>query len=304
MSPFTPKKKLQNGKPSKPVPCGKCPACLARRASGWSFRLLQEDKRSVSSFFITLTYGEHAPTSRNNFMTLSTDDIQKFYKKLRKTHASHYDHTELSASNYRPPIKYYTVGEYGGKYKRPHYHAIIFNADLKLMYSKTDIKIIKMSNFDGKAQVNCFQWDKGFSSVGTVSGASIGYTLKYMCKARWKPMHSNDDRTREFSLMSKGLGDNYLSEASIKWHTAKLSERMYLSIEGGKKIAMPRYYKQKIYTDEQRNAISFWTEKKICEAEKILLQNDDLETYKDAQARVTQEYNKMYKRATQSRPLE
>ena len=28
------------------------------------------------------------------------------------------------------PLKYYAVGEYGGQTKRPHYHIVIFNADL------------------------------------------------------------------------------------------------------------------------------------------------------------------------------
>lgn len=294
MTPFTPKKKLNNGKPARPCPCGRCPACLARRASGWSFRLMMEDKRSTSSYFITLTYGDIAPRSKNNFMTLALDDIQKFMKKLRKIHSAHQDE----------PLRYYLVGEYGGKYKRPHYHLILFNADLSLMYSKKDIQILEMSNYDGQAHVTLFQWDKGFTSVGSVTGASVGYTLKYMTKARWKPMHANDDRTREFSTMSKGLGDNYITEASIKWHTSNLSERMYLHIDDGKKIAMPRYYKQKIYTDEQRAAISYWTEKNIKLQENKILQSGKLETHKDAKARVEQEFNKMYNRSLQSRPLE
>lgn len=41
----------------------------------------------------------------------------------------------------------------------------------------------------------------------------------------------------------------------IAWHQADQNTRMYCNIEGGKKIAMPRYYKNKIYTDEQRERI-------------------------------------------------
>ena len=326
MKPFVPKKKIVNGVPSCEVPCGKCPACLARRASGWSFRLMQEDKRSVSAYFLTLTYDTNfVPISKNGFMELSYDDVAKFYKRLRKKHASVYEHSDVSASNYRPAIRYYTVGEYGGRYKRPHYHAILFNADIKLMFDKMDYQILKATKFDGKKHVRCLQWCKewkvtcidpgvkkmksrviarpmiGVATLGTVNGASIGYTLKYMQKNRWSPMHRNDDRSREFSVMSKGLGDNYLSEAMMRWHTKALADRMYLTIEGGKKIAMPRYYKQKIYTDEQRKVIEFWVKKKIKEEEKLLLQKGNLETAKDAKARVEQEFKKMYKRAEDGR---
>jgi len=39
------------------------------------------------------------------------------------------------------------------------------------------------------------------------------------------------------------------------WHIADHENRMYCNLTDGKKIAMPRYYKQKIYTDEQRKII-------------------------------------------------
>lgn len=154
-----------------PVPCGKCPECLARRTSGWSFRLMQEDKQSLSSHFLTLTYDtSKVPISKNGFMELSKRDLQLFFKRLRKKHKA------------EVPIKYYAVGEYGGKTKRPHYHIILFNAELSTIQSA---------------------WNNGQIHYGAVTGASVGYTLKYMMKPPSRPMHKNDDRTREFSLMSK-----------------------------------------------------------------------------------------------------
>lgn len=97
-------------------PCGKCATCSARRASAWSFRLMQEAKNASSALFVTLTYNtEHVPISKNRFMTLNKRDLQLFFKKLRKRSGS-------------KNIKYYAVGEYGGNTKRPHYHVILFNA--------------------------------------------------------------------------------------------------------------------------------------------------------------------------------
>lgn len=207
-----------------PVPCGKCPGCLARRVSGWSFRLLQEDKHSENSLFITLTYDTaHVHITRNGFMSLCKRDLQLFFKRLRKLH------TGSNKSN----IKYYAVGEYGGRTRRPHYHLILFNAKTELVQPA---------------------WSLGQVHYGQVSGASVGYTLKYMNKPR-KNTHRNDDREKEFSLMSKGLGANYLSEKMVHWHKADLEQRMYCNIDG-KKIAMPRYYKNKIYTEQERAKIS------------------------------------------------
>lgn len=165
--------KLDNGN-EVPVPCGKCPACRARRISGWSFRLMEQEKISSSAHFITLTYDtKHVPITAKGFMQINKRDFQLFLKRLRKSHS-----TALN------PIKYYAVGEYGGRTSRPHYHAIIFNAELDKIQPA---------------------WELGQVHYGSVTGASIGYTLKYMSKKSRIPMHENDDRQKEFSLMSKNL---------------------------------------------------------------------------------------------------
>lgn len=176
------------------VPCGKCPDCKARRASGWSFRLMQEEKISISAHFITLTYDtKHVPIARSGYMDLSKRHVQLFFKRLRKLHSDDLNGNERSNgnTNTRWPIKYYAVGEYGGRTWRPHYHILIFNANIKLIQPA---------------------WQLGQVHYGTVSGASIGYTLKYISKSNRIPVHKNDDRQREFSLMSKGLGSNYVKK--------------------------------------------------------------------------------------------
>lgn len=223
-----------------PVPCGRCEQCLKRRVSAWSFRLMQEDRRSESSVFLTLTYdNKFVPITRNRFLSLEPRDIQLFLKRLRKAH----DSTDR-------PIRYYAVGEYGGRTRRPHYHFIMFNAKLKLI---------------GPA------WGLGDIHYGEVSGASVGYTLKYLAKPTWYPMHRNDDRYPQFSRMSKGLGKGYLTPAIIQYHKANLEDRMCLTLPDGRKAAMPRYYKDKIYNSEERGYLKGYFEKMLIE--------DDLEKF-------------------------
>lgn len=42
----------------------------------------------------------------------------------------------------------------------------------------------------------------------------------------------------------------------VNWHKADLLQRMYVNVDGNKKISMPRYFKDKIYTDIEREDIS------------------------------------------------
>lgn len=202
-----------------PVPCGRCPPCQKRRVSQWSFRLLQEEKRSFSSLFITLTYDTRfVPISEKGYMSLQKSDFQKFMKRLRKN------------SKQNEKISYYACGEYGSRNFRPHYHAIIFNAR--------------------KEQIER-AWRLGDIHIGSVTGASLAYTLKYINKGKIIPMHRNDDRVPEFSLMSKGMGVNYITPSIVAYHKADLS-RAYVTNPDGHKIALPRYYKQKIYSEYEQ----------------------------------------------------
>lgn len=235
-----------------PVPCGRCPVCSARRVSGWSFRLMKEGERSSSSFFITLTYdNEHVPPTKRGYKSLSKVDLQKFFKRLRKLNDE--------------KIKYYAVGEYGGKTMRPHYHIILFNAKLET--------VLKAWSLDGRYL--------GDYHVGKVTEASIGYTMKYISKTKKIPQHKNDDRLPEFALMSKGMGANYLTQAMIKWHKADIGNRMYCNLKDGKKIAMPRYYKQKLNLDEhEQDRISYQAKIRQIQ-EKIRLEREHGKHYDD-----------------------
>ena len=204
-------------------PCGRCPECTARRASGWSFRLVQQGRVSESSMFVTLTYNWlHLEFTKNGFRSLNKVTAQCFFKRLRKKY---------------PPktIKYYIVGEYGGKRGRPHYHIILFNATQQGVLDA-------WRDSDGQPI--------GDVHFGTVTEASIGYCLKYISKERKKKSFARDDRLPEFALMSKGLGANYMTDAMIGWHKEDLLNRMYCTVphSGGKKITMPRYYKDKMYS--------------------------------------------------------
>lgn len=233
--------------PEQALPCGQCEHCRKRRASAWSFRLMRHSRTQPTSWFITLTYNtDHVPLTKNGYMSLNKRDVQLFMKRLRKL-----DDGKLS---------YYCAGEYGSENQRPHYHILMFGL-LSSAY--------QVSDTDYRIDVVNQAWGKGEVHIGSVTDASVGYSLKYISKPRRIPMHNRDDRQRECSLMSKRLGAQYLTENMIRWHKDDLLERMYVPLDDGKKIAMPRYYKDKVYTSEERGLVAGWQQSKMIAEEQI-----------------------------------
>lgn len=182
---------------------------------------------SFSSSFITLTYdGENVPISPNGFMTLWKPDLQNFFKRLR-----YYTDQSAKATGLKfAPIKYYAAGEYGSDTYRPHYHIIIFNAHHDH---------IEMA------------WEKGFIHFGNVTGASVAYSLKYISKPPMVGKFSRDDRKREFSLMSKGIGKSWVTPEKVAWYQQDPVNRQYAMSDFGTKIPIPRYYKPFVLNHKQ-----------------------------------------------------
>lgn len=148
---------------------------------------------------------------------LSKRDLQLFIKRLRKVN---------------PGIKYFAVGEYGTDKGRPHYHLVIFNlVDLALI---TDT------------------WTDQFGdSLGFITGsrATMG-RVRYMVEYMALPTPPNDQE-KPFRIMSKGIGKNYV-ERYLKFHRARSDSVVY---QFKTPNAMPRYYKDKIYTNPHQKAM-------------------------------------------------
>jgi len=210
----------------QPVPCGKCPECKKRLVHGWAFRLMQEERKADSSLFITLTYDTaHVPITRRGLLSLRKRHLQLFFKRLRKAY---------SKSAKIPSIRYFACGEYGGRTKRPHYHLILFNADIP--------------------QIEC-AWRLGSIYYGDVNDASIYYVLKYVMKRYGSKFKRKEP---EFRCMSKGIGLQYVVNKKFQaWHKADIANRMYCNLPGGKKIGMPRYYKDKLFSAEDREVAAY-----------------------------------------------
>lgn len=198
------------------VPCGKCCECRLRRGAGWAFRLQQENKVHPCSGFVTLTYDD----AHLPF----SDDGQP---TLVKSDLQKY----FKRVRKREPVgvKYYGVGEYGTKTFRPHYHAIVFSAGLNALVDS---------------------WEFGRVQVDPVNDATIGYVCGYVNKPHVKLI----GREPEFNVMSQGLGKSYITSEVVEFH--RQNSANYVVLPGGIKKAMPRYYRDKIFDEWQREEMS------------------------------------------------
>lgn len=227
-------------------PCGRCVYCKKRRASSWSFRLQHHMRKNPLASFVTLTYNtDHVPITEKRRMSLDKDHIKNFFKRLRQIQERKdkalFDRGIIT-KYYGKKISYYLAGEYGSKYSRPHYHIILFNCAPE--------SVIRAWR-DPKSHAPF-----GSLYFGTVAPASISYTLKYISKDAKVPQYKGDDRVPEFQRMSKGIGLGYITSNRIKWHLNDLFGRSYGQLlDSDIKVALPRYYKDRIYTALERQMI-------------------------------------------------
>lgn len=246
------------------VPCGKCAACQIRKRRDWTTRLTNEASvYDDNCCFLTLTYDDdNVPVTCFNpvngavpkmvdrgvgnlpLQTLLVSDVQKFIKRLRR-HLEYVPKSDRlrNGRDHVERIRYYVCGEYGSKYRRPHYHLLIFGwkpSDM-VPFDCRDGHMIYRS-----AQVEKL-WRFGFSTVAPVAGGVAKYCSRYVTKkfARLQDLDPFKDCVfPEFSLQSVRDGG-----IGASWFDANLESCLskgYVDVQvDGKtffKAPVPTYY--------------------------------------------------------------
>lgn len=215
------------------VNCGRCIGCRLEKSRQWAVRCMHEAHLWEDNCFLTLTYDDlHLPRDGS----LDVTHLQKFWKRLRK-----------SAGR----IRYYAAGEYGDRFGRPHYHAVVFN------YRPDDCVLLKTTpqgNLYGSAKLEKI-WSLGKVVIGEVTFQSAAYVARYVMKKvngeQAKNHYMNfdpetgevlPDLKPEFTVMSRrpGIGAGWLE---------KYRDDAYPSdfvIVNGKKIRPPSYYDRQL----------------------------------------------------------
>jgi len=225
-------KPIISKKHDTPLPCGRCIFCLSEKRDSWTMRVSLEYQKATSAYFITLTYDEQHLRKINGIPTLAKSDLQGFLKRLRWKNEEVMKEYWLRRNKTFPSPKfkkmtYFAVGEYGDKFRRPHYHIIVFD-----LFSNT----LKYLNE---------LWTYGSIDLKIGKAGSIHYATGYVLKNQ----NQIENQTEKAILLaSQKMGDWYV-KLNNGYHHENLTAK---SKSNGFTIGLPRIYREKIFTKEER----------------------------------------------------
>ena len=210
-----------------PTKCGNCIECRKEKQREWRVRL-EEELRSNFGYFVTLTISQEDIKDleektglkwEENPNEIATKGLRLFLERCRK---------DTSKS-----IKHWCVTELGGEHDRIHLHGIFFG--------QKSAELIKK------------HWKYGFSFIGQYCNSrSVNYMTKYMLKVDIK-----HPTFKQIVLASSGIGAGYMNRLDYLWQKQnyKRIEVTTYTFRNGTKMAMPKYYKDKIFTDEEKEVM-------------------------------------------------
>ena len=244
------------------LPCRRCIQCRLNKSSSWATRLMHESKAHDSSVFLTLTYDDfHLPSSGS----LVKSDLRTFFKDLR----ARLDYYGLGK------IKFFGVGEYGEKSKRPHYPAIVFGGG----FDRGGINEEEPSRSGGRQwshETISSVWSKGLHRLSQVTFESAAYVARYaLKKITGDPAGDHYGELQpEFQSTSNGLGKGWFGvfqedvfpRNQVILHTPK----------GNRELPPPDYYLRLL-----EKADPFLFEQVRQKREKILKELGTVEFFQD-----------------------
>lgn len=207
------------------VGCGKCYACRFNLTQDWIARLDMECRCwSTTPLFLTLTYSDYY-INHGHYSTdvpsVWKDHLQKFFKRVRKALSPGF-------------IRYFALGEYGGRTARPHYHVILFHG-----FSDDDIHILR--------DLIEREWYYGHSRVSAVNPRRLAYCASYHINKGFNPEGSE----LGFTLPSKrpGIGGLYVDSGKLDYTLDPHYGNDSYCSSNGQMYTIPRYVKKRLSPD-------------------------------------------------------
>ena len=205
--------------------CGKCFECRKQKARAWQVRMSEELRNNPNAVFVTLTISDESFEYIMDKYNIETNEecckkmIRLFLERVRR---------ETKKS-----LRHWFVTEMGhDNTERYHLHGIVWGT--------------------GTAQIIKDHWKYGFVFIGDyVSEKTINYVVKYMLK--------KDKDHKDYNpcvLCSAGIGEGYLKrpDSESNRYRAKDTNETY-RLRNGTKLNLPIYYRNKIYTDDEREKL-------------------------------------------------
>lgn len=273
-----------------PVGCGTCIECRKQKTREWMTRLQEDIKEHKNGKFITLTYSTESlrelvipryrimKHSKVKFAKAPRKQPRVKYKRtnknLQKLKGYDLDNAIVIKSvrlflerwrkKFGKSLRHWLVSELGhGETEHVHIHGIIWTDNMKELDEIWKYgKVWKGHEKNGKL-------------INYVNAKTINYITKYITKIDSKHLGY-----QSIILTSQGIGKNYTKtyNASRNKYNGTQTRETYRT-EQGYKITLPIYWRNKIYTEKEREEL--WIQKidkgirYVC-GEKVKSDNDKL----------------------------
>lgn len=181
--------------------------------------------------FLTLTY---SPEWLPPFGSLDRRAFPLFMKRLRKSIEPR-------------KVRYLHAGEYGSRFGRPHYHAVLFGYDFPDKAQWSERNGFPVWRSSALAEL----WPFGQAELGTVTFESIAYVARYVCKKvtglaakpHYEVMDEDGvlhDREPEYMTMSRrpGIGRPWFDRYGAECYSSGAGGVLVR----GQLMRPPRYY--------------------------------------------------------------
>lgn len=223
-----------------PIGCQRCIECKKKKAREWQIRLSEEIKTNKNGKFITLTF--------------SNESIKKIICEQKLEHLEGYEldneiatkavrlFLERWRKKYKKSLRHWLITELGHNgTENVHLHGIIFT-------NESYDTVRKLWTYG-------YIWPRGNSIKTYVNNKTINYIIKYVNKADEKHKYYNSK-----ILTSPGIGSEYTKKynSTLNKYNGKETNETYRT-ESGHKIGIPIYYRNKLYTEEEREKL--WLDK-------------------------------------------
>lgn len=238
------------------VSCGQCVECRLKYAKDWADRCMMEASLypDDTNWFITLTYDpvydDLLKNPETGMLSLKKDHLTAFEKALRQVLAR--------AGIQSAGVRFFSAGEYGDAFGRPHWHCLVFNAPLP------DANIFAHNKLGDPLYHSALiekAWKYGFAVLGKITWQSASYTARYVMKKRKGKEKSYYDAAGiepEFTRMSRnpGIGKEFI-DANIEY----LESHSGIAIPGssGRLLNGGRYMRSRL---SDHDPIAFWRKQK------------------------------------------
>lgn len=220
-----------------PIGCQRCLECRKQKARSWNVRLQEDLKEHKNGKFITLTFSDQSIKDlAKDFPELegyqldnaiATLAVRRFLERWRK--------------EYKTSLRHWLVTELGHNgTENIHLHGIVW----------TNKDITKVTKHWKYGWVWKGREEKG-KIINYVNERTINYITKYVNKT-----DQDHSLYQSIVLTSAGIGRRYTQQGDHKRNAYNgENTREYYRTSSGHKLSLPIYYRNKIYTEEQREQL-------------------------------------------------